>query len=167
MATGSANVSVGMTAKKKRTRNSEQVIRRRCDDIYGLVVDGQPLRVIRAFVRENLPWDAHDATLRRYVARCEKRFVEQSEPDRKAVKGRGHARLERLYARAAQKGDLRNALAIEEAILRLHCQLDDRPTVNLFVSPQWQEALQVVLVALEPYPEARISVADRLAELQS
>ena len=98
---------------------------------------------------------------------AKKRFVEESEPDRQAVKSRGHARLERLYARAAQKGDLRSALAIEEAILRLHGEIDDRPTVNLFLSPQWQETLQVVLIALEPYPEARLAVADRLAELKS
>ena len=139
-------------AKTHVRRNSEATIRRRCDDIYGLVVDGQSFRLIRQYVSEKCSWRADDRTLRRYIDRCTATFVDDSEVEHAQVKGRGHARLERLYARAAQKGDIRAALAVEEAILRLHGEIDDRPTVNLFISPQWHEALQVVLVALEPYP---------------
>jgi hypothetical protein len=80
----------------------------------------------------------------------------------------------RIGHNAEQAGDARTALAavgqlvkIVELLARLRGEIDDRPQVNLFMSPQWTAALQVVLVALEPYPDARIAVADRLAGLES
>ena len=84
------------------------------------MVDGQPFRLIRQFVRETCAWDCDDWTLHRYIERCTKSFAGESDPKRRAVKGRAVLRLERLYARAAQKGDLRVALSVLEATIRLH-----------------------------------------------
>lgn len=77
-----------------------------------------------------------------------------------------------ILDQAEEAGDLRTAVAANreargclELLARLLGEIDNRPQVNLFVSPQWTSALQVVMVALQPYPDARIAVADRLAEL--
>ena len=42
-------------------------------------------------------------------------------------------------------------------------ELDDRPQVNLLVAPQWLELRVQILVALQPYPEARLAVAEALS----
>ncbi len=46
-------------------------------------------------------------------------------------------------------------------------QLDDRPQVNVVVSPEWAAIRATVLVALRPYPEARVAVVERLAALDT
>jgi hypothetical protein len=112
-----------MTAKDARgRRNAEAEIVRRCEDIYGLVVDGQPFRAIRQHVAESrfIDWTASDRTLRNYVTRCHKRIVAAAEVDMEATRGRAVERLERLYARATAGGDLRTALAVQQEIHRLH-----------------------------------------------
>lgn len=43
--------------------------------------------------------------------------------------------------------------------------LDERPTVNVAVLPEWVAARAALLVALRPYPEARVAVAEALAAL--
>jgi len=107
-------------AQTRKGRTSDAEIERRCDDIYGLVVDGQPFRIIRQFVSETLPWKVDDYTLRRYIARCTKRFAGECQVKQAEVKGRAIRRLERLYSRAAQKGHVRDALAVQQEINRLH-----------------------------------------------
>jgi hypothetical protein len=44
-------------------------------------------------------------------------------------------------------------------------ELDERPQVNLLVSPEWVTVRAVLLAALGPYPEARAAVAARLVAL--
>ena len=108
-------------AKRRGGRSSEAEILRRCADIYGLVVDGQPFRVIRQYVSETLPWgQVDDYTLRRYIARVTRSFAEGEVEKRKVAKAKAVGRLERLYARAAQKGHVRDALAVEETIIKLY-----------------------------------------------
>jgi hypothetical protein len=76
------------------------------------------------------------------------------------------ARALRILIRAEAAGDLRTALAgVREAtrcielLARLTGDLDERPVVNLLVSAEWLEIRAVLLEALTPYPEARVSVA--------
>jgi len=44
--------------------------------------------------------------------------------------------------------------------------LDDRPQINVLVSPKWIEARTVIVRALEPYQEARLAVAAALRSLE-
>jgi hypothetical protein len=77
----------------------------------------------------------------------------------------------KILADARMVGDPDTQL---KAIDRIHKQIelqakllgeiDDRPQVNILVSPEWQGLRNAVLVALVPYPEARLSVVDALAE---
>jgi hypothetical protein len=70
-----------------------------------------------------------------------------------------------ILERAEKAGDLRTALAAVsqargnlELLGKLAGELDERPVVNLNVSPEWLELRAVIVGALEPYSEARESV---------
>jgi hypothetical protein len=70
-----------------------------------------------------------------------------------------------ILDKAEGTGDLRTALgAIREArgnlelLAKLLGELDERPMVNLHVSPEWLELRAVIVGALEPYSEARGAV---------
>ena len=70
-----------------------------------------------------------------------------------------------ILERAEKAGDLRTALAAIsqargnlELLGKLAGELDERPVVNLNVSPEWLELRAVIVGALEPYSEARGAV---------
>jgi hypothetical protein len=70
-----------------------------------------------------------------------------------------------ILGKAEAAGDLRTALgAIREArgnlelLAKLLGELDERPVVNLDVSPEWLELRAVIVAALEPYSDARGAV---------
>ena len=83
----------------------------------------------------------------------------------KNLQGRAYAILDK----AEEAGELRTALsAIREArgnlelLAKLLGELDERPVVNLNVSPEWLELRAVIVGALEPHPEALSAVVDAL-----
>jgi hypothetical protein len=70
-----------------------------------------------------------------------------------------------ILERAEEAGELRTALsAIREArgnlelLAKLLGELDERPVVNLNLSPEWVELRAVIIAALEPHSEARDAV---------
>ena len=74
--------------------------------------------------------------------------------------------------KAEKAGDLRTALAgirelvrIVELLAKLRGELDDRPVINVLVTPQWVQVRAVLLQALTPYPEARTAAAAALLEV--
>jgi hypothetical protein len=76
-----------------------------------------------------------------------------------------HARALAILDKAEAAGELRTALsAIREArgnlelLAKLLGELDERPQVNVLVSPEWLELRTVIVGALEPHPEARGTV---------
>jgi len=75
----------------------------------------------------------------------------------------------RILERAERSQDLQTALrAIREArqcvelLAKLAGELSEAPQVNILLSPQWAEIRRTILVALEPFPEARAAVAEVL-----
>ncbi len=81
-----------------------------------------------------------------------------------------HSRALAILDHAEETADLRTALGgIREArgclelLGRLEGELEP-PTVNLVVSPAWLELRRRILGALEPYPEARLAVAEALTD---
>ena len=91
-------------------------------------------------------------------------------------------RVERLYTRASRILDaaeadghatvalsaVRELRGIVETLGRLTGELDDRPQVNvlnLVQSGDWQVARSRLLIALEPWPEARAAAAAALVDL--
>ena len=70
-----------------------------------------------------------------------------------------------ILERAEKAGDLRTALAAIsqargnlELLGKLAGELDERPVVNLNVSPEWLELRAVIVAALEPHPAAHTAV---------
>jgi hypothetical protein len=70
-----------------------------------------------------------------------------------------------ILERAENAGDLRTALAAIsqargnlELLGKLAGELDERPVVNLNVSPEWLELRAVIVGALEPHPAAHGAV---------
>jgi hypothetical protein len=74
-----------------------------------------------------------------------------------------------ILDRAEESGEWRTALsAIREArgnlelLAKLLGELDERPVLNLNVSPEWLELRAVIVGALEPHSEARDAVLNAL-----
>jgi hypothetical protein len=70
-----------------------------------------------------------------------------------------------ILDKAEEAGELRTALsAIREArgnlelLAKLLGELDERPVVNLNLSPEWIELRAVIIAALEPHSEAQRAV---------
>ncbi len=76
-----------------------------------------------------------------------------------------------LLARAERAGDLRGAAtAIRECrgclelLARLSGELQSNPVVNIAIAPEWTALRGRILVALEPYSDARGAVVKALSE---
>ena len=70
-----------------------------------------------------------------------------------------------ILEHAEKAGDLRTALAAIsqargnlELLGKLAGELDERPVVNLNISPEWLELRTVIVGALEPHPAAHTAV---------
>jgi hypothetical protein len=79
-----------------------------------------------------------------------------------------------ILERAEKAGDLRTALAAIsqargnlELLGKLAGELDERPVVNLNVSPQWLELRAVIVGALEPHPAAHTAVLRALESVDN
>jgi hypothetical protein len=78
-----------------------------------------------------------------------------------------------ILERAEKVGDLRIALAAIsqargnlELLGKLAGELDERPVVNVLLSPQWVMIRTTMLEALSAYPEAHSAVAESLMDLE-
>jgi hypothetical protein len=79
-----------------------------------------------------------------------------------------------ILERAEKAGDLRTALAAIsqargnlELLGKLAGELDERPVVNLNISPEWLELRAVIVGALEPHPAAHRAVLRALESVGS
>ena len=77
-----------------------------------------------------------------------------------------------LLMQAEKQGDIRTALTgIREArgclelMAKLQHELDDRPQVNVFLSPDWANVEAAILVALNDQPAAKQRVIDALSRV--
>jgi hypothetical protein len=109
--------------------------------------DHLPAKLVRA--KENRDLTEADALMRRMLQ------LEQS--------------ARRILGKAEASGDLRTALSgIREArstlelLAKVAGELDERPVVNVLISPTVQT---IILQALAPYPDAKLAVASALKEL--
>lgn len=77
-----------------------------------------------------------------------------------------------LLAQAEADGDRKTALqGVREArgclelLARLLGELNERPQVNILLAPEWVTVRGALLMALQPYPEARAAAAAALRRL--
>lgn len=78
-----------------------------------------------------------------------------------------------ILATAEQAGDLRTALqgikearACLELLAKLQGELHEQATVNVLISPKWVSLRTVILQTLEPYPQAKLALAQALEEVE-
>jgi hypothetical protein len=79
-----------------------------------------------------------------------------------------------ILERAEKAGDLRTALAAIsqargnlELLGKLAGELDERPVVNLNISPEWLELRAVIVAVLEPHPAAHRAVLRALESVSN
>lgn len=84
-----------------------------------------------------------------------------------------HQTIQHILEKALCEGKERVALkALEveikqfELTAKLTGQLNEAPQVNFLLSPEYMELKQVIIEALEPYPEARQQAARALREVK-
>ena len=65
-------------------------------------------------------------------------------------------------ALAVALGGIREARGCLELLAKLQGQLDDRPVVNVLITPEWQRLRAVIIEALADEPSARVKVAAAL-----
>ena len=135
--------------------------------IDAAIVRGEPNRVIAR--RYDL---GHDAIRRRKDSHLPTKLVmahaaeEMADADTLLSQIRSFQdRTVTILDKAEEAGELRTALsAIREArgnlelLAKLVGELDERPVINLNLSPEWLELRAVIVGALEPYTEARGAV---------
>ena len=63
-------------------------------------------------------------------------------------------------------GAIREARGCLELLGKLAGELQDAPTINVVITPEWRRIQAVILAALEPHTEARLAVASALAEIE-
>ena len=81
------------------------------------------------------------------------------------LQGRAYGILDKAEAAddlRAALGAIREARGNLELLAKLLGELDERPTLNLNVSPEWLELRAVIVGALEPHPGARGAVLKAL-----
>ncbi len=139
------------------------------------LVAGEACRVISASFRvsedalqrhksEHLPAKLSKAKAAREVANADDLLIQVKALQSKAAS---------LLLQAESAGDLKTALVgvresrgCIELLAKLMGQLDERPTVNITLAPQWVETRTLIINALAPYPDARIAVATALENQQ-
>ena len=62
----------------------------------------------------------------------------------------------------AATGAIREMRACLELLGKLAGQLQDAPTINIIMTPEWLAVQAGILAALKPYPDARLAVATSL-----
>lgn len=79
-----------------------------------------------------------------------------------------------LLLAAEKAGDLRTALmgvrearACVELLAEMEGELNRNPVVNVIMSPEWTHLRAVIIAALAPYPDARLAIAARLADVEA
>jgi hypothetical protein len=141
------------------------------------LVAGEPLRTISALYRgisedalfrhraEHIP-----AALRQAAEQAGVRHAIDLVQQLKAINA---ASLEVLQqARKQGKGGL-VLFAVDriqrqiELQAKLLGELDERPTINVLVTPEWHQVRALLLTTLQPYPDARTAVAGALVTLES
>jgi len=103
------------------TRSTKAEVARRVAEIFPLICDCFSLREIRAYIDAKTSWgrSVSDSTLKYYGKLCRAQLKELARFDRASEIGAAKARLERIIARAAAKGELTTELAANRQLCDL------------------------------------------------
>ena len=146
------------------------------DDLERRLVAGEPVAAVARSV------DIARSSLRRHAeAHLPAELAGLRDAGKRISTARATDRLEDLYARARAvlehaEAEGRHPIALQavrelrgfvELIAKLSGELDSKPdvVVNITSSSEWVAVQTVILTALDPYPDARLAVAEALAPL--
>jgi hypothetical protein len=145
------------------------------DEIDKILVNGEPYRYIA------LQYHVSEMSLSRHkshlnglllkaknsqeVAQADNLLDDVKDLQNKALSILSKAEAEKDY-RAATSA-IREARGCLELLAKLLGELNDRPQINILIAPEWITLRNVILEALQPYPEARISISMALESLSN
>ena len=119
------------------------------------------------------------SSVERHALGCVKQAIESSQQARQAASGIDvvsqlktiNAVIWNIIKEA--RADKKNSMAlfaVDRLLKQLELQskllgdLDERPQINLLVSPEWANVREIIFKALADFPEARIAVAQALMQ---
>ena len=116
----------------------------------------------------------HDDHLPEVLARAKEAEEAAQADDLRAELRSLRDRTYGLLERAEQAGDIKAAFtgireirSTIELLAEMAGKLDRKPTVNLWLAPEWLAVRAAMLSALMAYPEARVAVAQSLLALEA
>jgi hypothetical protein len=125
--------------------------------------------------------NSNKATVSRHMRNCvASRVRESMKPEPITVEGlnvvnaltTSHEKTLEILADSLNEGDRRIALlAIQtenkqlELMAKLTGQLNEAPQLNILMNPEFMRLKSVILTTLAPYPDARLKLSERLAEI--
>jgi hypothetical protein len=85
-----------------------------------------------------------------------------------------NAKAEDIYSKALRAENLNAAIAairelrgITELYAKITGELQAQTVNNIIIAPEWVSLRSVILVALEPYPEARRAVIEAVGRVEA
>jgi hypothetical protein len=99
------------------------------------------------------------------VAQADNLFDQVSDLQKKALSILSKAEAEKDYR--AANGAIREARGCLELLAKLLGELNERPQINILIAPEWLSLRNLILEALESYPEAMFSVSRALESLSN
>jgi hypothetical protein len=124
--------------------------------------------------------DCNKASVSRHMSRCVAAKVAKtanSIESREALNvidalTESHDRVLDIFNDALDDGDRRSALGaldteVRQLILvaKVTGQLNEAPQLNILMNPEFMKLKSVIIKTLEPYPEARLKLSERLEEI--
>jgi hypothetical protein len=104
--------------KRKKARSSKATVRSRVEQVLDMRLAGAQKRDVRRFAAEN-KWRISERQLERYIQASDELLAASLEKDRAKLINRHLGQRQALYARAADTGDYRTALAVLKDLAQL------------------------------------------------
>jgi len=144
-------------------------------EIESAVVAGTPYRSIA------LQYNTSHTSIQRHIAEHIQESISHSQEAVEEARGLDVVKqlkaintitLSILKNARDNKKDSMALYAIDRVMKQLELQARllgdiDKPQINIYVSPEWHAIRDRIVLALLPYPEARIAVAQELLQIES
>lgn len=115
--------------------------------------------------RQHLPAELVKAQEAKEIAQADNLLGQLKDLQRRTLSILQAAEQDNDHATALKA--IREARGNLELLAKLLGELAERQVINILVAPEWISLRAVILAALEPYPEARLALAQTLREVES
>lgn len=151
------------------------------EEINKALIEGTSIRdIAKQFnnPKKNCPLSSssierHKKHLPAFLVKAEEARNESSAEDLYTEIRRLRSKAESIAHRAEEDGDLRTALLgiremvrIIELMAKLRGELREQASINIIMNSQWISLRNTILQSLEPYPSARVRLAEVLSNAE-